>query len=262
MTSHSSAAGSPEQETPRTGRRARPRKPVILAEAIADGIVSSRLSPGDRLPIEADMVAQYGAGRASIREALRILEAEGIVETRVGAGGGAFVSEPRREAIARPLSVLMRTSRIGLREILEARLLIEPALAASAAANCTPEQGLQLHAANEALERVDEGGEDWRRHNRELHSLIAEIADNRLLALMWDILSMIADGHDAGVRYHAGALHEAEAAHRKILGAIASGDSEAAESAMRVHLQAMSDHVTRYYPQLLGEPVSIVRSRI
>lgn len=246
----------------RSPRRARPRKPVVLAEAISDGIVSAGLRPGDRLPVEADMATQYQAGRASIREALRILEAEGIVETRVGSGGGAFVAHPRRETIARPLSVLMRTSDIGLREILEARLLIEPTLAASAAARCTPDDAERLQRANDALEGLDEGGEEWRVRNREFHSLIAEVADNRLLALMWDILSMIADGHDAGVRYPAHSLNLAEAAHRKILRAIVAGDADGAAAAMRTHLRAMADHVARYYPQLLGEPVAIVRSQI
>lgn len=239
----------------------RPRKPIVLAEAIAEGIVQAGMRPGDRLPVEAAMVLQYGAGRASIREALRILEAEGIVETRVGAGGGAFVASPRRESIARPLSVLMRMSDIGLREILDARLLIEPALAASAAVHRTSEQVTQLQDAAQALELLDEGGEDWRRMNREFHTAIAEAAANRPLAVMWDVLSMIADGHDAGVRYPAHSLHDAEAAHRKILKAIVVGDAETAEAAMRAHLEAMAAHVAVHYPELLSEPVALVRSR-
>lgn len=239
----------------------RPRKPIVLAEAIAEGIVDARMRPGDRLPVEAAMVLQYGAGRASIREALRILEAEGIVETRVGASGGAFVASPRRESIARPLSVLMRMSDIGLREILDARLLVEPALAASAAVHRTTEQATQLQDAAAALELLDEGGEEWRRMNREFHTAIAEAAANRPLAVMWDVLSMIADGHDAGVRYPAHSLHDAEAAHRKILKAIVAGDADTAEAAMRTHLEAMAAHVAAEYPELLGEPVALVRSR-
>lgn len=239
----------------------RPRKPIVLADAIAEGIAQTRMRPGDRLPVEAAMVLQYGAGRASIREALRILEAEGIVETRVGAGGGAFVASPRRESIARPLSVLMRMSDIGLREILDARLLIEPALAASAATHRTPEQATRLQDAATALEQLDEGGEEWRRMNREFHTSIAEAAANRPLAVMWDVLSMIADGHDAGVRYPAHSLHDAEAAHRKILKAIVAGDAGTAETAMRTHLEAMAAHVSAEYPELLGEPIALVRSR-
>lgn len=252
------AAASAERA--RAPRRGRARKPVILAEAIADGIVSAGMRPGHRLPVEAEMASQYGAGRASIRESLRILEAEGIVETRVGAGGGAFVAHPRNESIARPLSVLMRMSDIGLREILEARLLIEPSLAAAAAAHCTPAQAARLKAASDALEGLDERGPAWRRGNRAFHSMIADVAANRVLAMMWEILSLIADGHDAGVRYPEHSLHEAEAAHRKILRAIVAGDPDAAERAMRAHLEAMADHVERYYPELLGEPVAIVRS--
>ncbi len=239
-------------------RRGRARKPVILAEAIADGIVSAGMRPGHRLPFEAEMAAQYGAGRASIRESLRILEAEGIVETRVGSGGGAFVAHPRAESIARPLSVLMRMSDIGLREILEARLIIEPSLAAAAATHCTTEQAERLLRAHEALERVDEGADEWRRMNREFHTMIAEVAANRPLAMMWDILSMIADGHDAGVRYPAHALNEADAAHRKIVRAIAAGDAEGAAQAMATHLEAMADHVARFYPHLLDGPIAIV----
>ncbi|WP_170285648.1 FadR/GntR family transcriptional regulator [Microbacterium rhizomatis] len=248
-------------DTRASTRRGRPRKPMILAETIADGIVDAGMRPGERLPAEAEMALKYSAGRASVRESLRILEAEGIVETRVGAGGGAFVAHPRRESIARPLSVLMRMSDIGLREVLEARLLIEPSLAAAAASHCTPAQAALLESANDALGRLEEGGEDWRRMNREYHTLIAEIAANRPLAMMWDILSMIADGHDAGVRYPAHSLHEADAAHRKILRAIVAGDGEGAARAMRIHLEAMAEHVARSYPQLLDGPIAIVRSQ-
>lgn len=234
------------------------RKSSLLAESIAGGILSSGLKPGDRLPVEAEMISRYGIGRASLREALRILEAQGVVEIRVGAGGGAFVAQPQPQGFARQMSLLFRMSDVGLREVLEARLIIEPELAAQAAAHRGPDHLGALRRNNEQLEASRRGSDEWRRLNREFHTLLSESSRNRPLAMLWMGLSMIADGHDAGVRYPPHSMDEALAAHRKILKAVESGDVNAAHQAMTAHLQAAVDHIVRYYPYLLDEPLLVV----
>ncbi|WP_214105260.1 FadR/GntR family transcriptional regulator [Acrocarpospora catenulata] len=248
----------PQPTSPRGGLL---RKPSLLAESIAGGILGSGLKPGDRLPVEAEMVARYGVGRASLREALRILEAQGVIEIRVGAGGGAFVARPQPQGLARPLSILFRMSDVGLREVLEARLIIEPVLAAQAASRPSPDRIEALRRNNELLETCPRGSEEWRRLNREFHTLLSESGHNRPLAMLWQALSTIADGHDAGVRFPPQSMDEAVAAHRKILMAIESHDVNAAHQAMTAHLQATVDHVVRYYPHLLDEPLVVVPER-
>ena len=232
--------------------------PVLLAEAIADGIVSRGLRPGDRLATEAEMIAEYEVGRATLREALRVLEAQGVIEVRVGAGGGPFVACPDAHRLARMVSLLLRMSDVTLREVLDARLIIEPALAGQAAQR---RQGSHLAALREnqrLLETAPRGGAEFLRVNEEFHTLIADASGNRPLAALWSALAAIADGHEAGVRYAPAALAGMVVAHRKIGDAIIAQDSAEAIQAMTVHLEATQAYVARYYPNLIENPVTLV----
>jgi DNA-binding FadR family transcriptional regulator len=231
---------------------------VLLAEAIADGIVSRGMRPGDRLPTEAEMIAEYEVGRATLREALRVLEAQGVIEIRVGSGGGPFVARPDAHRLARMLSLLLRMSDVTLREVLDARLIVEPALAGQAAASRDEGHVAVLRANQEAMEKAPRGTEEFLRLNQEFHTLLASASGNRPLAALWSALSAIADGHEAGVRYTPAAFTGMIAAHRRIAAAVGSGDSAEAARVMTLHLQATRAYVARYYPHLIDDPVTLV----
>jgi GntR family transcriptional regulator, transcriptional repressor for pyruvate dehydrogenase complex len=231
---------------------------VLLAETIADGIVGRGMRPGDRLPTEAEMIAEYEVGRGTLREALRVLEAQGVIEIRVGAGGGAFVARPDPGRLARMLSLLLRMSDVTLREVLDARLIVEPALARQAAAWRDDGHVTALRANQAELETAPRGSSEFLRLNQEFHMLLADASGNRPLAALWSALSAIADGHEASVRYSPAALSGMIAAHRKITDAVADGDGATAARAMTSHLGATREYVTRYYPHLLEDPVTLV----
>ncbi|MFD9194942.1 FadR/GntR family transcriptional regulator [Streptomyces phaeochromogenes] len=244
----------------RAGSRAQgqARMSVLLAESIAEGIVSRGLRSGDRLAPEAEMVAEYGIGRATLREALRVLEAQGVIEVRVGAGGGAFVARPDTQQLARVLSLMLRMSDVSVREVFDARLIVEPALAAQAAHHREDRQVERLRENQEELLNAPRGGPEFLRINREFHTLLAEAAQNRPLAALWSALSAIADGHQAGVRYTPAALGGTITSHRKIIEAVESQDADAAARAMGHHLTAAQDYVRRYYRHLVDGPVTLV----
>jgi len=232
--------------------------PVLLAEAIADGIVSRGLRPGDRLATEAEMIADYEVGRATLREALRVLEAQGVIEIRVGAGGGPFVARPGTHRLARMLSLLLRMSDVTLREVLDARLIIEPALAGQAAGHRQDDHVEALEANQRAIESAPRGSASFLRVNEEFHTLIAAASGNRPLAALWSALAAVADGHEAGVRYTPTALGGMVAAHRKISDAIIAQDADEAIRAMTVHLEATRAYVARYYPAVIDTAVTLV----
>jgi DNA-binding FadR family transcriptional regulator len=231
---------------------------ALLAEAIADGVVSRGMRPGDRLPTEAAMIAEYEVGRATLREALRVLEAQGVIEIRVGAGGGPFVARPEAHRLARMLSLQLRMSDVTLREVLGARLIVEPALAAQAAAHRDEEQAAALRANQAALEKAARGSAEFLRVNQDFHTLIADSSRSRPLAALWSALSAIADGDEAGVRYTPAVLSGMIAAHRKIAAAICRGDGPEASRVMTAHLEATKVYVAKYYPHLLDSPVTLV----
>jgi DNA-binding FadR family transcriptional regulator len=232
--------------------------PVLLAEAIADGIVSRGLRPGDRLATEAEMITDYEVGRATLREALRVLEAQGVIEIRVGAGGGPFVARPGTHRLARMLSLLLRMSDVTLREVLDARLIIEPALAGQAAGHRQEDHVRALEANQRVIESAPRGSASFLRVNEEFHTLIAAASGNRPLAALWSALAAVADGHEAGVRYTATALGGMVAAHRKISDAIIAQDADEAIRAMTVHLEATRAYVARYYPAVIDTAVTLV----
>src|SRR5438270_4168732 len=114
-----------------------------IVEQIEGLLERGDLRPGDQLPPERQLAEQFQVSRASVREALRTLELLGIVETR--AGGGTFVRQTTPDDLAKPLQSLMARGHT-LADVGEFRRLIEPAIAASAAARITASQLAELRA--------------------------------------------------------------------------------------------------------------------
>jgi DNA-binding GntR family transcriptional regulator len=156
------------------------------------------------------------------------------------------------------LSLLLRMSDVTLREVLDARLIIEPALAGQAAQRRQGSHLAALGANQRLLEGAPRGGAEFLRVNEEFHALIADASGNRPLAALWSALAAIADGHEAGVRYTPAAFSGMIAAHRKISDAIIARDSAEAIRSMTVHLEATQAYVARYYPNLIDNPVTLV----
>lgn len=233
---------------------------VVLAEAIADGIIARSLRPGNRLPTEAEMGVEFGHGRGTVREALRILESQGIVEVRPGANGGPYVVQPEVPRLARLLSLMLRMSDVSVREVFDARLIIEPALASLAAVHCSADQLTALRVNQEQLAVSPISSEEFLALNEEFHTLLADASGNRPLAALWSALGAIADGHQAGVRYAPSVLSGAAAAHAKIVATVEQGDPAAAAAAMTEHLTAAQQYIGRYYAHLLDGPIGIVPS--
>lgn len=107
-------------------------KPVTVdrvSQVIVDQIKllmrEGKISNGDRLPSERDLCQRFGVSRVTVREALRVLEASGLIEIRVGARGGAFVSSPTRERLGEGLADLITLSPLTPAQVTEARSVIE-----------------------------------------------------------------------------------------------------------------------------------------
>src|SRR5262249_50953129 len=117
-----------------------PKASDILAERLRAFIVQGRFAPGDFLPTERELVAETKLSRTSVRDALRALEAEGLIPSKVGRSGGSMVTLPGRASVARSVELFVRTHGIRLESLLECRVAVEPTLASLAAKRRTPEQ--------------------------------------------------------------------------------------------------------------------------
>ena len=113
------------------------RASSAIADQIRSAIVSGRLPQGERLPPERELAAQFGVSRVTVRDALRALEATGLVEIRVGARGGAFVRAPSGSLVAQAMTDMMLMSEAGTEDVVEARLIVELGTVTLACARAT-----------------------------------------------------------------------------------------------------------------------------
>jgi DNA-binding FadR family transcriptional regulator len=167
-----------------------PKAAELIAQAIRRRIVLGELPEGTALPAEADLMAQFDVSRPTLREAIRLLEAEGLVRVQRGAKGGVRICLPGADFAARALGFLLQFRGATLAEVLDARTFIEPRLAARLAAHATDEDiaALRDHIAFEA-----ESIEDFERFGHataEFHRVLVQRAGNIALAV---IVSMLDD---------------------------------------------------------------------
>ena len=131
-----------------------PKASDVLANDLRERILSGEFPEGTSLPPERDMVVQTQMSRTTVREALRILEVQGLVRIRTGRSGGAFVQRPGGDSVADSVSLLIRGRQIRLAAIFEAREGIEPTCARLAAKYRTDADLARLAAANAAISRT------------------------------------------------------------------------------------------------------------
>src|SRR3954447_11912434 len=121
-----------------------------MSEAIVDQIKTlirtNRLRPGDRLPSERELCERMGVSRVTVREALRVLEAGGLVEIRVGAHGGAFVTTPTSDRVGASITDLLTLSSVSAADVTEVRLVLEVGIIPLLCANADEEDFAALQA--------------------------------------------------------------------------------------------------------------------
>src|SRR5436305_317219 len=120
------------------------RASSAIAEQIRTAILTGRLKAGDRLSPERELAEQFGVSRVTVRDALRSLEAMGLLEVKVGARGGAFVTAPTGSKVAQTMSDMVLMSVTTPEEIVEARLIVELGTVTLACARATPEDLAEL----------------------------------------------------------------------------------------------------------------------
>jgi DNA-binding FadR family transcriptional regulator len=174
-----------------------------IAASIRRQIAVGELAVGDRLPNEDELTEQYGIARTTQRQALRILESQGLISIRRGRGGGATVTMPDLARLAEPLAVVLRLRRTTTTDLDAARLLIEPQLAGSLAERRTEEDLAALRAAIEVAEAAAEAGDRGRfgEAAAALHTLISERGGNETLSVISQVLHrLVLDRYTTGAR--------------------------------------------------------------
>ncbi|HUZ68307.1 MAG TPA: FadR/GntR family transcriptional regulator [Candidatus Saccharimonadales bacterium] len=236
---------------------------VLIAEAIAEHILEAGLKPGTVLPTESRMVEQYGVGRATVREALRLLELQGLVDVRPGPNGGPVVQEPEPYHVAQLLSIMFSVSGASFSDVIETRLILEPELASRAAVNATDTEIQELADIVSLQHREITDEREFLRLNSEFHTLIAQASRNHVLATFQAAIRKLEVGQQIGVHIHPDSRKGTCRAHERIVTAIQGRDEARATSAMRAHMEAFAEYLAREYPTAMRTPIRmLLRSRV
>jgi GntR family transcriptional repressor for pyruvate dehydrogenase complex len=224
----------------------------VVIERLTQAIVDGRLKPGDRLPSESQIAATFGISKPIAREALRELAAMGVIQVQQGKVGRirAIDSGP----LARFFRFAVGRTEQGLHDAVELRRMLEPQIARLAAQRRTDADIATLHEILAAMEAALGDIPRWIVADLAFHAHIAAMAHNALVALQMKglepvVREMMVRFNDRAARQHAD-WRETYKRHVRVAEAIAAGDADAAERAMRDHFLAADAAIAEIFGRL------------
>ncbi len=223
-----------------------PKAGELVADELRRRIVTGALGPEDQLPSERHLVEQFHVARTSVREALRILESEGLVTVRRGPSGGGQVRDPDPRILARYASLLLQFEGATVEDVHRARIMLEPPAVRGLAAR--PDRAAVAEEMASLLDAEDasrDHPQELARMEGRFHQLVIRLADNETLALLCAIGNLIVAHHVNRMlvdrrQGNGGAGPEFKAAHRahaRLVELVATGDADRADRLWQRHLE-------------------------
>lgn len=210
----------------------RDKLPLQIVNSIRELVLTGQLQPGDKLPNEQELTKLYSVSRQTMREVLRVLEMQGLLHIRPGAGGGIFISEVGLEVTRESLINFLHQTDLSLRHISQVRRLLDPYFAANAAQKADEEIIKKLEASVAEQEKFFNMGdlEATRKAEINFHRELAKVSDNPLLVLLEDFIETLLENikKDAkpGKEFSKHSLEH----HKKIVAAIKNHNVEEAKA--------------------------------
>jgi GntR family transcriptional repressor for pyruvate dehydrogenase complex len=209
-------------------------------------IVSGELRDGDSLGRESDLVDRFGVSRPSLREALRILEAEGLVSVVRGVRGGVVVRQPDERVTARNAALVLQFRNTTLADVHEARTVIEPAAARMvASARDRRAAAQELRGLIDAQQDVIDDPVAFGKANADFHRRLVALAGNQTLEIVAEMLNEIVERAVTAVSQSSTANSSRAVRQRgirsqeRLVEMIASGASQEAEQHWRTHMEVV-----------------------
>jgi GntR family transcriptional repressor for pyruvate dehydrogenase complex len=218
-----------------------------VVDEIQRVIVSGQLKPGMKLLPERELAEELGVSRTVIREAVRILVAKGLLETKPGVG--TIVRQVTSDQIVEPLSLLLRAQEedISIAHLHQVRRMLEVEIAGLAALQATEEDITKLEEILAKLESVTDIPESFAAKDADYHRELARTTHNPLLIILLDSIRDLMQEVRLLVTRHPDLREKVMPDHRRILERVAARDPEGARQAMEEHL----DHALRFQEELL-----------
>lgn len=239
-------------------------RPVLVADQIKQWVVERDLKAGNKLPNEGEMIEQFGVSKGTVREALRILEAQGLIVTKTGPGGGSIVGEVSTERARSLLANYFYFQDLSVADIYQMRKVLEPELAASLAGRLDEGQLNELHdLASRHPEPATSAEEEKEQHiaSLDFHARLSDFACNRLLGFVIGFMAQALTDLTVYRRlydppnvelWRKGREHQLQ-----LVEALRQGEQERARSIMHSHMQIaeelMSVQEAHLLRRFLGE---------
>lgn len=238
-----------------------PRVAEMVADILRGRIVDGQLADGDLLPKQDAMLEEFRVSRPSIREAMRILETEGLVSVRRGNVGGAEVHAPSARSAAYMLGLVMQSEKVTLADVAAALCLLEPACAALAAGRVDRAITVlpQLHRLNFEADEQLADGPAFTRLARDWHGAMVGSCGNQTMLLVVGTLETVWSHHEGlwadyvaaeGTYPSEKSRRMVLKAHVRITEAIAAGNAETAQRIAHRHLSESQSYLLARDPNL------------
>ncbi len=218
----------------------RPRSHELIAERLRTQILSGELVPGDRLPTEDQLMAQFGIARNTLREALRVLESQGLVRVLRGRGGGPVVTRPDLQPMSAALATVLQLRNTTVDDLDTARSLIEPQLVGWLAKH---HDESDIAALADAVQRADAATEadDFDAFAAAavgVHETLIERSGNNTLSVLSQLLHEMVQAYYERHKVDQKAMRRAVSSYRRLTLLISEGRADEAIA----HWQALMSY--------------------
>lgn len=217
-----------------------------IVRQIKSAIREGHVKPGDRLPPERVLTEQFGVSRVTVRDALRVLEATGLVEIRVGAGGGAFVTAPDTGDVGEGISNMLLMRTVSPADVTETRLILEIGMLPLVCERATDEDLAILDDICAKAEETLKGDADYDvALSAEFHTQLANATHNEVIRLLTEPLHHPLESSLRQAKSRAPEMgHEGTKEHRDLIAAIRAKDVDKAQAIMHKHLGRTAERVS------------------
>jgi GntR family transcriptional regulator, transcriptional repressor for pyruvate dehydrogenase complex len=211
-----------------------------IVQQIEDSVLKHELKPGDQLPAERELAAQFGVSRTAVREAIKALREKGLVEAYTGRG--TFITNERSQAIRHSLDRIIKINQVeGFLQLAETRAILEPAISALAASRADEQH---LATMREAVAVMDEARKDpvaFIEADLDFHLTLAEAAGNQIILSLIDSIVGLLREQRLRIFRVAGGADRGQFHHKRILEAIENRDPVRARQCMEAHLEQVRE---------------------
>ncbi|MFI9591685.1 FadR/GntR family transcriptional regulator [Nonomuraea sp. NPDC052265] len=221
-----------------------------VVEQVEEAIESGALRPGARLPSERELMVQFSVGRSTVREALRVLQARGLVRSRPGDPNGAEVLPFSPAALHKSMTTLARVAELSLAELVQFRMVLDSSAVLLAARLRTEEQLAEMEAAIAGMRAAVSSDHDaFSAADVAFHDVIVAAGGNTLIQVCTDVVRSVVLGLVAGKLADApdrgSLMRESIRHHEEVLAAVRAGDGA---SAARLLRRSMYDYYAVHLP--------------